>query len=98
MIHRPNSEVGGNEYTGGSSQSGGVTARHEVLRHELSMREETILRLTAFGFNNTEIAVRLCLPVETIAKCQIRSTVKLGLNTRADLMRYAREHGWLGKL
>jgi DNA-binding NarL/FixJ family response regulator len=62
---------------------------------ELSEREEEVVRLTAAGHSNKEIAARLELSVKTVETYKARSLEKLGLRTRADLVRYALQRGWL---
>src|SRR5947209_2947063 len=62
---------------------------------ELSDREEEVVRLTAAGYSNKEIAGRLELSVKTVETYKARSLEKLGLRSRSDLVRYALERGWL---
>jgi DNA-binding NarL/FixJ family response regulator len=62
---------------------------------ELSEREAEVVRLTAAGHSNKEIAARLELSVKTVETYKARSLEKLGLRSRADLVRYALHRGWL---
>ncbi len=62
---------------------------------ELSDREVEVVRLTAAGHSNKEIASRLDLSVKTVETYKARALEKLGLGTRADLVRYALQRGWL---
>lgn len=62
---------------------------------ELSDREEEVLRLLALGYSNKEIAARLELSVKTVETYKSRSLEKLGLSSRADIVRYALQCGWL---
>jgi DNA-binding NarL/FixJ family response regulator len=62
---------------------------------ELSEREVEVVRLTAAGHSNKEIAARLDLSVKTVETYKARSLEKLGLHSRADLVRYALQRGWL---
>jgi two-component system response regulator NreC len=62
---------------------------------ELSEREEEVVRLTAAGYSNKEIAGQLDLSVKTVETYKARSLEKLGLHSRSDLVRYALERGWL---
>jgi DNA-binding NarL/FixJ family response regulator len=59
----------------------------------LTDREIQVLRLLAEGHTNAEVAARLYLSLRTVEahRGQLRS--KLGLETRAELSAYAREHG-----
>lgn len=71
-----------------------VTPPEEVSAR-LSEREKEVLRLTARGFGNKEIAEKLNLSVKTIEHYKARSQEKLGLNSRSDIVRYAFHQGWL---
>lgn len=62
----------------------------------LSAREREVLTLVVQGHTNLEIAGRLELSVKTIETYRARIAEKLGLRTRADLVRYALEVGLLG--
>jgi DNA-binding NarL/FixJ family response regulator len=62
---------------------------------ELSDREVEVVRLTAAGHSNKEVAARLDLSVKTVETYKARALEKLGLETRADLVRYALQRGWL---
>ncbi len=62
---------------------------------ELSPREEEVLRLVAQGYTNREIAERLHLSVKTVETYRARGMEKLGLQNRAQLVRYALHRGWL---
>ncbi len=62
---------------------------------ELSDRELEVARLTAAGHGNKEIASRLDLSVKTVETYRARSMEKLGLKSRAELVRYATQQGWL---
>jgi DNA-binding NarL/FixJ family response regulator len=61
----------------------------------LSDREEAVVRETAAGHSNKEIAVRLDLSVKTVESYRARGMEKLGLQCRAELVRYAVQQGWL---
>lgn len=62
---------------------------------DLSEREAVVARLTAAGHSNKEIAVQLDLSVKTVETYRARAMEKLGLQTRAELVRYAVQQGWL---
>ena len=62
---------------------------------ELSEREVSVVSLIAAGYSNKEVAVRLDLSVKTVETYKSRSLEKLGLHSRADLVRYALQRGWL---
>jgi two-component system, NarL family, response regulator NreC len=61
----------------------------------LSEREHQILRLLALGHTNQEIAGRLYLSVRTVETHRAHIMQKLRISTRAELVRYALEHGML---
>jgi len=62
---------------------------------ELSDREEEVLRLTARGFSNKETAARLSLSMKTVETYKARACEKLGLKTRAQIVRCGVARGWL---
>lgn len=61
----------------------------------LSAREVEVLMLVAYGHTNKEIAAKLYLSVKTIEGHKTRINEKLGIKTRADVVRYALRRGWL---
>src|SRR5262245_45442279 len=61
----------------------------------LSGREREVLTLLAQGHTNQEMARRLFLSVKTIETYRARIAEKLGLRTRAEVVRYALEVGLL---
>jgi DNA-binding NarL/FixJ family response regulator len=65
-------------------------------RPALSRREQEVLTLLAEGHTNQQIADRLSLSVKTIETYRARIAEKLGLRSRADIIRYAMEIGLLG--
>jgi len=72
----------------GRSKAGAIGA-------ELTEREAEVLKLTALGFTNKEIARQLDVGIKSIETYKARGTEKLGLKTRAELVRYASSQGWL---
>jgi DNA-binding NarL/FixJ family response regulator len=61
----------------------------------LTDRESDVLKMAALGFTNKEIASRLDVGVKSIETYKARGLEKLGLKTRAELVRYASGQGWL---
>jgi two-component system response regulator NreC len=59
----------------------------------LTLRELDVLRLLALGHTNRQIAQVLSLSVRTVESHRGSIVDKLGLHTRAELARYAAEHG-----
>jgi DNA-binding NarL/FixJ family response regulator len=65
---------------------------------ELTEREESVLKLVAQGFTNKEVAARLGVGVKSVETYKSRGVEKLGLKTRAELVRYAAVQGWLSDI
>jgi DNA-binding NarL/FixJ family response regulator len=61
----------------------------------LTDREGAVLKMAALGFTNKEIASRLDVGVKSVETYKARGLEKLGLRTRAELVRYASGQGWL---
>jgi two-component system response regulator NreC len=59
----------------------------------LSEREREVLRLLALGHTNQEIAALLYISVRTAETHRAHVMQKLGLSSRAELVRYALDHG-----
>lgn len=64
-------------------------------RDRLTPREQEVLRLIALGHTSVEIAANLGLSPRTIETHRARIHRKLGLGTRAELVRYALRHDLL---
>lgn len=62
---------------------------------DLSARELEVLRLIALGHTNAAIGTRLFLSVRTVETHRSHVQQKLGRSTRAELVRYALDHGLL---
>lgn len=62
---------------------------------DLTHREVGILRLLALGHTNAEIAERLYLSVRTVESHRAHIQQKTRQSTRAELVRYALDHGFL---
>ncbi|MGA2942338.1 MAG: response regulator transcription factor [Xanthobacteraceae bacterium] len=61
----------------------------------LTDREADVLKMAALGFTNKEIASRLDVGVKSVETYKARGLEKVGLKTRAELVRYASGQGWL---
>ena len=59
---------------------------------DLTERETEVLRLIALGHTNAEISEQLFLSVRTVETHRAAIQRKLGLSTRAELVRYALDH------
>lgn len=62
---------------------------------ELTPREAEVLRLLAFGYSNKEIATALSISVKTVETHRASGMARLGLQSRAALVRFAIAEGWL---
>ena len=74
----------------GGLRAGGATS--------LTEREAEVLKLVALGFTLKEIAHRLAIGVKSVETYKARGWEKLGLKTRAELVRYASAQGWLANI
>ncbi len=61
----------------------------------LTDREREIVRLLALGHTNTEVANQVHLSVRTVETHRAHALAKLRLNSRAELVQWALEHGLL---
>jgi DNA-binding NarL/FixJ family response regulator len=61
----------------------------------LTDRESAVAKLIAKGYTNKEIASQLEVSIKTIETHKARCMEKLGLRSRAELVQYALEQGWL---
>jgi len=71
-------------------------ASQETGHERLSPRETQVLRDLALGFTNKEVAERLAVSVKSVETYRARLFEKLGLERRADLVRYAIAHNLMG--
>jgi two-component system, NarL family, response regulator NreC len=62
---------------------------------QITDREAEVLRMTALGHSNKEIANTLDLSVKTVEVHKANAMRKLGLRGRIDVVRYALLQGWL---
>jgi two-component system response regulator NreC len=68
------------------------------LEASLSEREREVLLWVARGYTNQEISDRLALSIKTVETYRSRATSKLGLKSRAALVRYVQQRGWLNEV
>ena len=64
-------------------------------RDFLTLREEEVLRSIAWGRSNKEIAGDLGLSIKTVESYKAAALEKLGLRSRAEIVRFAMGRGWL---
>ncbi|MBI5879712.1 MAG: response regulator transcription factor [Chloroflexi bacterium] len=67
----------------------------DALLSALSEREGEVLKLVARGHTNQDIAEQLSLSVKTVETYRARGMDKLGFKSRAALVRYALQMGWM---
>jgi DNA-binding NarL/FixJ family response regulator len=77
---------------------GGGGGLGKVAAAELSQRETEVLQLISQGLSNKEIGGRLEISVKTVETHKARALEKLGLRTRAEIVRYGIAHRWLDNL
>jgi two-component system response regulator NreC len=73
--------------------AGGSTPRRD--EDDLTARERDIVRLVALGHTSREIADRLVLSVRTVETHRARVQKRLAVTARAELVRWALDHGLL---
>jgi DNA-binding NarL/FixJ family response regulator len=61
----------------------------------LSELEEKILRFVACGYTNNFISSQLDISMKTVETTRAGALAKLGLGSRAEIVRYALRQGWL---
>jgi len=69
-----------------------VVGRSDPKMPKLSEREWQVLRLIALGYTNQQIAERLALSVKTVETYRSRIADKLGIKTRAEMVKFALQH------
>ncbi len=62
---------------------------------DLTARETEVLRLVARGHSNKEVAAELEISVKTVETHKTNAMGKLGLASRAAVVRFALDQGWL---
>jgi DNA-binding NarL/FixJ family response regulator len=62
---------------------------------ELSPREREVLKLTALGYATKEIADLMAIGGKSVETYRTRASEKLGLKSRAEIVRFALAEGWL---
>jgi DNA-binding NarL/FixJ family response regulator len=70
-------------------------SRGTIQVDSLSERESDVVLRLAKGYSVKEIASQLEIGVKTVETYKARSLEKLGIRSRADIVRYAIQRGWL---
>jgi DNA-binding NarL/FixJ family response regulator len=63
--------------------------------NKLSRRQEDVLRLVAWGLLSREIAARLEISIKTVEAHKANAMIRLELENRIEIVRYAVLQGWL---
>lgn len=71
-----------------------AASRSDIDAPELTAREVNTLRYIAEGYSNKEIGAALRISVKTVETYKARAMRKLGLRSRIDIVRLARQRGW----
>jgi two-component system, NarL family, response regulator NreC len=66
--------------------------KEQSMLEKLTSREEEVLKLIVQGYTNKQVADELGISVRTVEGHRANLTDKLGIRSRVDLLRYAREH------
>lgn len=67
-----------------------------MLSNQLTQRESEVLALVAGGKSNREVAEELSISVKTVETHKTHILMKLGLNNKKELIRYAIKHNIIG--
>jgi two-component system, NarL family, response regulator NreC len=73
----------------------GSKVRDGALGNVLSEREMQVLKLVAEGFSSREIAEQISISTKTVEAYRARFATKLGLKSRAQIVQYALNRGFL---
>ena len=65
---------------------------------DLTERETEVLKLSSLGFTNKEISNQIGVGVKSVETFKSRGLAKLEIQSRADLLRYASQVGWLADI
>ena len=86
----------GEEYLSPSVAARLAALHRSLTSDDLTVREVEVLRLIVLGYTTVEIARKLHISPRTIETHRAHIHSKLGLRTRAELVRYALRRGLLG--
>ena len=81
----------------GSLDPGVALPEKRPVTPELSEREAEVLGWIARGYSMKEISAAIDVGVRTVETYKARAMAKLGLESRADIVRLAVERGWLDR-
>lgn len=108
VLHAVRSVADGGVYVDPKLTADLITGRREsqdraadgqdLSQRPVSDREVNVLRLTAFGYSCKEIARQINISPKSAETYKARAVAKLGLENRADIIRFAVRQGWFGTL
>lgn len=85
----------GQKYLDAALQMPPALPRPKAATPSITERETAVLRMTAVGHSNKQIAARLGIAVKTVEVHKSNAMRKLDLTGRTDVVRYAAMQGWL---
>ncbi|HET9833948.1 MAG TPA: response regulator transcription factor [Vicinamibacterales bacterium] len=85
----------GQKYLDTALQVPPAIPRPKTATPSITERETAVLRMTAVGHSNKQIAARLGIAVKTVEVHKSNAMRKLDLTGRTDVVRYAAMQGWL---
>jgi DNA-binding CsgD family transcriptional regulator len=66
--------------------------------HGLDAREEKVVEMSAYGYTSEEIGRALALSPHGVNALRARVVARLGLSSRAELVRFALAHGLMERV
>jgi two-component system response regulator NreC len=75
----------------------GTRKQRGAMPDDLTTREREVLTMVAFGHTNKEISLVLGIMVKTVETHKANAMQKLEITSRAELVRFALEQGWLSR-
>jgi len=78
-----------------AARLGGLAQTAAIGATELSPREREVLKMTALGYATKEIADLMAIGGKSVETYRSRAIEKLGLKSRAEIVRFALSEGWL---
>jgi two-component system response regulator NreC len=93
LVRAVRSAAAGNTYLQPALGARLAAAETDATADVLSERESEVLRLIALGHTNAEIAEHLYISIRTVESHRAHIQQKLQLSKRAELVRYALDHG-----
>jgi two-component system response regulator NreC len=66
--------------------------KKQSMPEKLTSREDEVLKLIVQGYTNKQVADELGISIRTVEGHRANLTDKLGIRSRVDLLRYARDH------